>query len=125
MGPTSIKRWGMWLTNGVIAAYLAFLSRDVPWLPKLAVIGIIMGASLAGRMLGETASDVPGLVLSFAGISGAIATMHKLTPPSLMSEFRARASGPVVQSYVTAYFECIAVIAVVATLFAVWQAATE
>ncbi|WP_436121687.1 hypothetical protein [Aminobacter sp. LjRoot7] len=69
--------------------------------------------------------DVPALILSFAGISGAIATMHKLTPPSQMSEFRTRAGGSVIQSYVTAYFECIAVIALLATLFAVWQAAAE
>ncbi|WP_439502460.1 hypothetical protein [Aminobacter ciceronei] len=111
----------MWLTNSVIAAYLALLSRDVPWLPKLAVIAIIMGASLAGWMVSETAS----LIVSFAGISGAIATMHKLTPPSLMSGFRSRADGPVIQSYVSAYFECLAVIAVLSILFVTWWTVTE
>lgn len=116
----AIRQWGIRFTSYVIAADLAFFSRDVPWRPKLAVIGIIIGAPIVGRMLGETVTDALGPILNFACLGGAIATMHKLTPPKLMSGFRARASGPVIQSYVSAYFECIAVVAVIFMLFATW-----
>lgn len=122
----AIRQWGIRFTSYVIAAHLAFFSRDVPWRPKLAVIGIIIGAPIVERMLSDTVStDVPGLILRFGSIIGAIATMHKLTPPKLMSGFRSRASGPVIQSYVSAYFECLAVLAVLLILFATWWAVTE
>ncbi|BBD39247.1 hypothetical protein Amn_41270 [Aminobacter sp. Y103A] len=121
-----LKRWAKRLTCTVIAAYLAFFSREVPWLPKLIVIGIAIGTLIAGKMLSDTIStDVPGRILSLASIIVAIATMHKLTPPKLMSGFRSRADGPVIQSYVSAYFECLAVIAVLSILFVTWWAVTE
>lgn len=59
--------------------------------------------------------------ISFASLCGAVAVMNRLVPQGLMAEFRTRASGPVIQSYVSAYFELVLLSIVAAAAFAVWH----
>lgn len=115
------KRWANKLASAVVSAYLAFLSRKVPWLPKLTALAVAVGGTLAGEMSRRSAVDLLSMSISFASICGAVAVMNRLVPEGLMTEFRARTNGPIIQSYVSAYFELVLLLIAAAAAFAGWH----
>ncbi|MEO5323274.1 hypothetical protein PV773_08110 [Mesorhizobium sp. CC13] len=120
-GAGFLRLWANKLICAAVATYLAFVSREVPWLPKLTAISIAVGGGFAGEMLRKTGNGTLPMLVAFASACGAVAAINFLVPQRLMAEFRARAGGPVIQSYVGAYFELVLLVTAAAIAIAVWR----
>lgn len=106
----------------LIATYLAVLSSRTPWQPKLAA-GLVVGVTAVASELARafTPASLFPTVFGIFGFCLAVATIDRLVPPDLMSQFRAEAGGIKVQSHVRAYFELLALALAAATAFAAWH----